>query len=220
MDRQATDHAGRLTLVIGDRNLSSWSLRPWLAAKQAGLSFAEVAIRLDSVGCKDEIRRYSPSGKVPCLIEGEGSDRLLIWDSLAICEYFAERAPFLWPDDRALRAEARSVSAEMHSGFLPLRQNLSMDIRASKPGRAIAPEVVADIARIVAIWESCRRRFAARGPFLFGAFSIADAMYAPVVWRFVTYGVSLPAASQDWLEAMLALPAMREWQAGALAEPR
>ena len=113
----------RLTLVLGDRNFSSWSLRPWLAARQAGLAFAEVGVRLDDAGTRDEIRKYSPSGKVPCLIAGEGAERLLIWESLAICEYLAELAPSLWPADPALRAEARSVSAEMHAGFAALRQN-------------------------------------------------------------------------------------------------
>jgi glutathione S-transferase len=143
----------------------------------------------------------------------------VIWDSLSICEYLAERAPSLWPADQARRAEARSISAEMHAGFLPLRQQMAMDIRASKPGQPITPAVAADIARIVDIWEGCRSRFADRGPFLFGPFSIADAMYAPVVWRFVTYGVDLPPASQDWVASLRTLPAMREWQAGALAEP-
>lgn len=208
-----------LTLIIGNRNLSSWSLRPWLAAKQTGLPLTEISIRLDLPDSKNQILSYSPSGKVPCLIDGEGSERLLIWDSLAICEYLAELAPALWPADRALRAEARAVSAEMHSGFLPLRQNMPMDIRARKPSQAIPPQVAADIRRIVDIWEGLRARHAGRGPFLFGDFTIADAMYAPVVWRFVTYAVNLPAASQAWVECMLALPAMREWQAGALAEP-
>lgn len=207
-----------LTLVIGDRNFSSWSLRPWLAARQADLPFAEVSIRLDRSNTREQIRRYSPSGKVPCLIDDAGGERVLIWDSLAICEYLAELAPALWPAERALRAEARSLSAEMHSGFASLRQNLPMDIRARKPRQAISPETAADIRRIVDIWESARSRFAARGPFLFGAFSIADAMYAPVAWRFVSYAVDLPTASQSWVESMLALPAMREWQAGALAE--
>ena len=207
-----------LTLVIGDRNYSSWSLRPWLAARQAELPFAEVSIRLDRADTRERIRRYSPSGKVPCLIDDDGAERLLIWDSLAICEYLAELAPALWPAERALRAEARSLSAEMHSGFVSLRQNLPMDIRARKPRQAISPETAADIRRIVDIWESARNRFATRGPFLFGTFSIADAMYAPVAWRFVSYAVDLPAASQAWVESMLALPAMREWQAGALAE--
>lgn len=207
-----------LTLIIGDCNLSSWSLRPWLAAKQGGLSFAGVRIRLDRADSGENIRKYSPTGKVPCLIDAEGGDRLVIWDSLAICEYLAELVPGLWPAERALRAEARAISAEMHSGFLPLRQGMPMNVRASKPGTPRSPEVEADIRRILAIWEACRSRCAARGPFLFGAFSIADAMYAPVVWRFLTYGVGLPPASQAWAESMLALPAMREWQAGALAE--
>jgi len=208
-----------LTLVLGDRNFSSWSLRAWLAARQAGLSFAEVGVRLNDAGSKDEIRKYSPSGRVPCLIADDGSERLVIWESLAICEYLAELVPSLWPADPALRAEARSVSAEMHSGFAALRQNMAMDIRVMKPGQARSAEVGADIARIVSILQSCRKRFAARGPFLFGAFSIADAMYAPVVWRFVSYGVGLPPAAQAWVETMLALPAMRESRAAALAEP-
>jgi glutathione S-transferase len=203
-----------LKLVVGDRNFSSWSLRPWLAAKQAGLPFDEVTVRLRAADAKAAILKHSPSGKVPCLIDGP----TLVWDSLAICEYLAELAPALWPADRAARAEARSVSAEMHAGFTALRQNMGMEIRAAKPGEGHSPEVDADIARIVAIWESCRQRFAAGGPFLFGAFSIADAMYAPVVWRFQTYAVALPPASQAWTAAMRALPAMREWQAGALAE--
>jgi len=203
-----------LKLVVGDRNFSSWSLRPWLAAKQAGLPFDEVTVRLRAADAKAAILKYSPSGKVPCLIDGT----TLVWDSLAICEYLAELAPALWPTDRAARAEARSVSAEMHAGFTALRQNMGMEIRAARPGEGHSPEVDVDIARIVAIWESCRQRFAAGGPFLFGAFSIADAMYAPVVWRFQTYAVALPPATQAWTKAMLALPAMREWQAGALAE--
>lgn len=203
-----------LKLVIGDRNFSSWSLRPWLAAKQAGLPFDEVSVRLHAAGAKENILKHSPSGKVPCLLDGS----TVVWDSLAICETLAELAPSLWPADRAARAEARSVSAEMHSGFTALRQNMPMDIRAAKPGQGRTPEVEADIARIVAIWESCRSRHAAGGPFLFGSFSIADAMYAPVVWRFKTYAVALPSASQAWADAMLAMPAMREWQASALAE--
>lgn len=203
-----------LKLVVGDRNFSSWSLRPWLAAKQAGLPFEEVSVRLHVAGARENILKHSPSGKVPCLID----DGNVVWDSLAICEYLAELVPSLWPADRATRAEARSVSAEMHSGFAALRQNMGMDIRAVKPGQGRTPEVEADIARIVAIWERCRSRYSADGAFLFGSFSIADAMYAPVVWRFVTYAVSLPPASQTWVDTMLALPAMREWQLGALAE--
>ena len=193
-------------------------MRPWLAARQAGLSFAEVNVRLNQPDTGAQIARYSPSGKVPCLIDQRGDERLLIWDSLAICEYLAELVPALWPAAQAQRAEARALCAEMHSGFLPLRQEMPMDVRASRPGQPRSPAVCADIRRIVAIWEACRSRFATSGPFLFGAFSIADAMYAPVVWRFLTYGVGVPPASQAWLQSMLTLPAMAEWQAGALAE--
>lgn len=203
-----------LKLIIGDRNNSSWSLRPWLAIKQAELPFEEVFIRLRGSGTKAEIFKYSPSGKVPCLIDGE----TVVWDSLAICEYLAETAPALWPADRRARAEARSVCAEMHSGFGALRQSMPMQIGASNPYDERNAEVKADIARIVAIWESCRARFAAGGPFLLGTFSNADAMFAPVVWRFVTYVVELPAASRDWVAMMCALPAMQEWRAAALAE--
>jgi len=203
-----------LKLVIGDRNYSSWSLRPWLAIKQAGLPFEEVFIRLNERGAKTEIFKYSPSGKVPCLVDGE----TVVWDSLAICEYVAEKTPSLWPAHRKARAEARSISAEMHSGFSALRSSMPMDIRASKPYDGHSAEVVADVARIVAIWESCRSRFAEAGPFLFGSFTIADAMFAPIVWRFMTYAVDLPPASRAWLETMAALPAMQEWRAAASAE--
>ena len=203
-----------LKLVIGDRNYSSWSLRPWLAIKQAKLPFEEIFIRLRETGTKAAIFKYSPSGKVPCLIDGD----TVVWESLAICAYRAESDASLWPADRRARAEARSVCAEMHSGFGALRQNLPMQISASKPYEERNAEVKADLARIVKIWESCRARFAAGGPFLFGPFTIADAMYAPVVWRFVTYAVDAPAASRAWLDTMCALPAMQEWRAAALAE--
>ena len=203
-----------LKLVIGDRNFSSWSLRPWLAMKQSGLSFEEINIRLDSPGTKADIYKHSPSGKVPCLIDGD----TVVWDSLAICEYIAEDVPSLWPDDRKARAEARSISAEMHSGFGALRRSMPMEIHASKPHVVRSAEVLAEIARIISIWEGCRERFAAQGPFLFGRFSIADAMFAPVVWRFKTYAVELPPAARGWVEMMCALPAMQDWQAGALAE--
>ena len=203
-----------LKLVIGDRNYSSWSLRPWLAIKQAGLPFEEIIIRLRDSGTKVEILKYSPSGKVPCLIDGD----ITVWDSLAICEYLAEIAPSLWPSDRATRAEARSISAEMHSGFGGFRHSMPMEIHASKPYDGRTAEGAADIVRIIAIWENCLSRFAQRGPFLFGSFSIADAMFAPVVWRFLTYAVELPPASRTWVETMCELPAMQEWRAGALVE--
>lgn len=204
-----------LKLVIGDRNYSSWSLRPWLTLKQAGLPFEEVFIRLREPGTRAEIFKYSPTGKVPCLIDGKTT----VWDSLAICEYLAEIAPALWPADREARAEARSVCAEMHAGFGALRQNMPMEIHASRPFQGRTIEVEADIARIATIWESCRARFGKRGPFLFGHFTVADAMYAPVVWRFLTYAVELPPLAQAWVDTMVALPAMQEWRAGAIAEP-
>ena len=203
-----------LKLIIGDRNYSSWSLRPWLALKQSGLPFEEVFIRLREGKTKAEILKYSPSGKVPCLIDGS----IVVWDSMAICEYVAELAPQLWPKPRDMRAEARSISAEMHSGFAALRQSMPMDIHASKPFEGRSAEVAADINRIVAIWESCRKRFGDSGPFLYGKFSIADAVFAPIVWRFLTYAVELPEASRAWVETMAALPAMQEWRDAAAAE--
>ncbi len=208
----------RLTLVIGNRNLSSWSLRPWLVAKQSGLPFKEIVVRLDQPDSATRIRHHSPSGKVPCLLVDDSRGSWPIWDSLAICEYLAERVPTLWPAERAQRAEARAISAEMHAGFTALRQNLPMDICAERPLPDLPPAVAADVARIVSLWEACRSRHAAQGPFLFGAFSIADAMYAPVVWRFRTYAVNVPPAAQAWQQTMLDLPAMCEWQSGALAE--
>lgn len=207
-----------LQLVIGNKNFSSWSLRPWLLLKQAGLPFREIPVRLRQADTKAQILAHSPSGKVPALIDGD----LTVWDSLAICEYLAEKASLnhvdLWPADPKARAEARSVSAEMHSGFAALRQQMSMEVAASHPGEGQTPEVLADIARIAALWTSCRERFAAAGPFLFGDFSVADAMYAPVAFRFHTYGVELPPLAAAYRDTLLALPAMQEWAAGARAE--
>ena len=207
-----------LQLVIGNKNFSSWSLRPWLLLKQAGLPFREIPVRLRQADTKAQILAHSPSGKVPTLIDGD----LTVWDSLAICEYLAEKASLnhvdLWPADPKARAEARSVSAEMHSGFAALRQHMSMEVAASRPGEGQTPEVLADIARIAALWTSCRERFAAAGPFLFGDFSVADAMYAPVAFRFHTYGVELPPLAAAYRDTLLALPAMQEWAAGARAE--
>lgn len=207
-----------LQLVIGNKNFSSWSLRPWLLLKQAGLPFREIPVRLRQADTKAQILAHSPSGKVPALIDGD----LTVWDSLAICEYLAEKASLnqvdLWPADPKARAEARSVSAEMHSGFAALRQQMSMEVAASRPGEGQTQEVLADIARIAALWTSCRERFAAAGPFLFGDFSVADAMYAPVAFRFHTYGVELPPLAAAYRDTLLALPAMLEWAAGARAE--
>jgi len=196
-----------MLLVIGNKNYSSWSLRPWLAMKMLGLAFDEKRIALYDPGAKAEILRHSPSGKVPCLVEGS----LAIWDSLAILEYLAERHPQLWPADAVERARARSIAAEMHAGFAHLRNHMGMNVRKRYPGRGRTPEVLEEVKRIDAIWSQ------AKGPFLFGAFSAADAMYAPVVLRFRTYEVRV--TNRAYAEAMLALPAMREWIEAAEREP-
>lgn len=205
-----------LTLVIGNKNYSSWSMRPWLVLRQAGIAFKEVRIPLYWPESAAQLTAWSPSGLVPALHDGE----IKVWDSLAICEYLNERFPEkqLWPLDAAGRAVARSVSAEMHAGFGALRQNMTMNIRGRFPGKGRTPECLADIGRIVAIWTDCRARFGGGGDFLFGRFCIADAMYAPVVLRFLTYGVALDGAARDYAEAVLALPALQEWVADALAE--
>lgn len=205
-----------MVLVIGSKALSSWSLRPWLALKAAGLPFREELILFGRPDSKERIRAASPSGKVPLLRHGD----LVVWDSIAICEYAAELAPAagLWPEDRAARAVARAVSAEMHSGFAELRRNLAMDLKTDRSGTPRTEQCEADVARVLEIWEMCRSRHGAGGPFLFGRFSIADCMYAPVVTRFRTYGVPLPDHARAYSEAVLALPAMREWYAAAQEE--
>ncbi len=206
-----------LTLVIGNKNYSSWSMRPWLALKKAGVAFEEVVIALDRPETRAEIFRHSPSGFVPTLKD----DELTIWESLAICEYLAERFPDagLWPQDPSARAVARSVSAEMHAGFSALRTNMPMNCRGNLPGKGRAPGVQEDINRISAIWRDCRARFGASGPYLFGAFSIADAMYGPVVSRFVTYQVDLDADAKAYVNTMWADPAVAAWVEGARREP-
>lgn len=206
-----------LTLVIANKAYSSWSLRPWLALKQAGAVFSEVVIPLRLPETAQAIARWSPAGKVPVLRHGATT----VWESIAIIEYVAELFPRagLWPTDPAARAHARTLSAEMHSGFVPLRSNMQMNVRRQLPGRGRTPEVEKDIARITAMWRDCRARFGRGGPFLFGAFSNADAMYAPVVTRFQTYGVDLDDECRAYVDAVLALPAMRAWYADAAAEP-
>jgi glutathione S-transferase len=205
-------------LVIGNRNYSSWSLRPWLALRVADVAFEEVVIELDRPETKARILEHSPSGRVPCLIDGA----LRVWDSLAICETANERwaGGRLWPADADARAYARAVVAEMHSGFAALRTHLPMDIRSRHFERgAVAqarPDVAADIVRVQALWTECLA--GSGGPFLFGDFSIADAFYAPVITRFATYGVALPARLSAWADTVQALPAMRDWTAAAHAE--
>lgn len=201
-----------LTLVIGNKNYSSWSLRPWLLLKQAAILFKEIRLALGS----DDLSKYSPSGLVPALKHGS----VTIWDSLAIAEYLAEQFPEkeLWPRDAEARAMARSVSAEMHSGFTHLRTHMNMNCRSHFPGKGMTPEVARDIQRIQQIWQDCRSRFGKDGEFLFGKFSIADAMYAPVTFRFVTYAVPLSAIARDYVDTLQGLPAMQEWLAAAKAE--
>lgn len=209
------------TLVIGNKRYSSWSLRPWLILRQAGIPFAETMVALRSVSTSPEILKYSPAGLVPILQHGD----LTIWDSLAIAEYLNERHPEakLWPADPATRARARSVSAEMHSGFREVRMTMSMDFCATGLTPELTDGAKRDIARIVAIWREARADHAAAGPFLFGAFSIADAMYAPVASRFTSYGIRLAGYGDDgkadaYRKMMMALPAMQEWGKAAAAE--
>jgi glutathione S-transferase len=211
-------------LVVGDKNTSSWSLRPWLALRHAGIPFQEVNIKLRQPDTKAQILRYSPAGKVPTLLIDDGQ---AIWDSLAILEYLAEAHPQarLWPDRRDARALARSVSAEMHSGFAALREHCPMELFARTPMAALPDAVAAEVRRIVAIWHDCRRRFGASGPLLFGGFTAADAMYAPVATRFRTYLPDLApydddGTAQAYVDALFALPAMAEWEAGARRETR
>jgi glutathione S-transferase len=218
-DRVSTMSA-RYTLFVGSKNTSSWSLRPWLAMKMAELPFEEVVIALRTPETKANITPHSPSGKVPALLIAEKNTEHTVWDSLAICETLAERHPRarLWPSNAAKRAEARSVVAEMHSGFQALRSALSMEIAARHPTPQLDEATAADIARIVAIWTSALKDNGKPGGFLFGHFSIADAFYAPVATRFATYGIALPAPARSYVKRILALPAMREWTKAAKTE--
>lgn len=205
-----------LTLVIGNKELSSWSLRPWLVLKHYGVPFSEIRLPLDTPEFFARIVQYSGAQRVPVLIEGD----LHIWDSLAIVEYVNEKVGGrAWPADSSLRAHARAVSAEMHSGFQALRQTWPMHTTGSNPHVPLPPQGRADVARVQAIWDDCRARYAARGPWLFGEFSIADAMYAPVVLRFNHYGATgLTASSQAYMQQWLQNALMREWIADAVKE--
>jgi glutathione S-transferase len=198
-----------LVLIVGNKNYSSWSLRPYLALAHTGAPFRTEVIPLDLPTSKAAILARNPAGKVPVLVDGD----LVVWDTLAICEYLAETYPAakLWPTDRAQRARARSISAEMHSGFPALRQAMPMNLRARKPGVGHTPEALADAARVQQIWRDALR--ASGGPFLFGSFTNADAMFAPVTTRFTTYGVALDPQLQAYVDAIAALPAFRTWYA-------
>lgn len=205
-----------MKLVIGNRNYSSWSMRPWLVMEAFGLPREEEVIPLDQPDTGARIAAVSGAGRVPVLVDGP----LTVWDSLAICEYLAERFPekALWPRDPAARAVARSACAEMHSGFQALREACPVKVKEVFEPRPLSPSVQANVARITALWEECRRRFGQGGPWLFGAFSIADAFYAPVVSRFRTYGIPVSGAAAAWADAMWAHPAMQKWIALAKAE--
>ena len=215
---QTLDNAEKmgLTLVIGNKNYSSWSMRPWVAMTAFNIPFKEIRVLLGRADTGTMIARYSSSGRVPVLLTGENT----IWDSLAICEYLAEQFPEknMWPRDVVARAIARSICAEMHAGFGDLRQAMIMNIRARFLGKGRTPGAQGDIGRICEIWEDCMSR---SGPndFLFGEFSIADAFYAPVVMRFLTYGVSLAPALQGYVDRVAAHPAVAEWMADARQEP-
>jgi glutathione S-transferase len=205
-----------LTLVIGNKNYSSWSMRPWVLMKQLGIAFEEKKLRFHSDEWDAEIERWSPSRLVPVLWRADQS----VWDSLAITEALHEWFPDkgVWPRDAAARAFARSIAAEMHSGFRDLRSSMPMNIRTSHAGKGMSPEVQANIDRIERLWGEARQRFGSSGPFLFGAFSAADAMYAPVVMRFNTYAPRIGAESARYCEAMQAAPGIRAWVDEALKE--
>jgi glutathione S-transferase len=206
----------KLQLVIGNKNYSSWSMRPWVLLRQAQIPFEEVQLKFDDDTRVIGIEKYSAAGKVPVLlIDGEP-----VWDTLAICETVAELHPekHLWPEEDAARRVARSICAEMHSGFQALRGAMPMNIRSRHPGKGMTPESRKDIDRVLSIWTDCRERFGGAGNFLFGRFSIPDAFYAPVVMRFETYAVKLPPVAQAYAEAVRALAAVREWAQAARRE--
>ncbi|CAB3828675.1 hypothetical protein LMG26858_00581 [Achromobacter anxifer] len=204
------------TLIIGNKNYSSWSLRPWIALRAAGIPFTEQKLGFFTEEFSRRVGAVSPAGLVPVLLDGE----FAIWDTLAICEYLAERHPEarLWPQDVRARARARSLAAQMHSGFGAMRQALPMNVEARLPDIDVPAAAQQDIARLQALWRDTRAEFGQGGPFLFGQFSIADAFFAPVVSRFTTYGIEATGPVRDYMDAVLALPAMQEWIRDALAE--
>lgn len=205
------------TLWIGNKNYSSWSLRGWLACKLAGIAFAEALVRLDEPDRTTRFRKFSPSGRVPTLEDGA----LVVWDTMAIGEYLAERCPVrkLWPADPAARAMARAVSAEMHSGFAALRNQLPMNMHRHRPPPAWNADAQRDIDRIQEIWRDCRQAYGAGGPYLFGHLTLADCFYAPVVSRFTTYRVPVDGTASAYCEAMWEWPALEAWRDAALTEP-
>ncbi|MGB6604965.1 MAG: glutathione S-transferase family protein [Steroidobacteraceae bacterium] len=205
----------QLTLVIGNRNYSSWSLRAWLCMKRAGLAFEEIVIPLDLPSTREQLELYTPNGRVPVLL----ADQLTVWESLAICEYVHELTGKGWPQAPAARAVARAVSAEMHSGFATLRSLWPMNARARNRRAATTAALAADVERIDEIWNDCRHRFGAGGPWLFGEYSIADAMYAPVVLRFKTYGAHISDTARWYMASVLEDATLQEWLQAAKQEP-
>jgi glutathione S-transferase len=201
-------------LVLGSKNYSSWSLRPWLFLRKVAMDFREHLVYFDAADYQAQIAQYSPSRRVPLLIDGDTK----IWDSLAICEYAAEVTTQGLPKDRTARAVARSVAAEMHSGFQALRDEYPMNVRARHRRVTVTPALIGDIARIDALWSDCRHEYGAGGGWLFGDFGIADAMFAPVIFRFQTYGAALCPVSEHYLRHALEDPCMREWQEAASRE--
>jgi glutathione S-transferase len=205
-----------LKLIIGNKNYSSWSLRPWIAMKVAGIAFEEEVISLDAKDFKERVSKVSGTGKVPALADGD----VHVWESLAILDYLAEKFPraALWPADPKARAYARAIAAEMHAGFIPLRRHLPMNMWRPVQPRELTPEAAANVRRIEAIWTDCRTRFGQGGPFLFGRFGAADAMYAPVVSRLHTYAVEVGPAAGAYMASVMALPAWAQWREAALKE--
>jgi glutathione S-transferase len=205
-----------LKLTIGNKNYSSWSMRPWIAMKVAGIAFDETVISLNDPQFKPTLLELSPTGKVPALVDGD----VHVWESLAILEYVAEKFPAvnLWPADAGARAHARAIANEMHAGFIPLRRHYPMNMWRPVKKREPTPEAAANIGRIDEMWSHCLATFAGGGPFLFGGFTAADAMFAPVVSRFATYAVEVSAPARAYMDAMMALPAWSEWRAAALKE--
>jgi glutathione S-transferase len=204
-----------LTLIIGNRNYSPWSLRPWLFMKHVGLEFQEILIPLDTPDTHEQIERYGPSGRVPVLRQGT----LCVWDSLAICEYVVELSGKGWPQAREARAVARAVCAVMHSGFTTLRSLWPMNARARNRRTAVTAALEADVERIDEIWNDCRGRFGGGGPWLFGEYSVADAMYAPVVLRFNTYAARISQSARWYMASVLEDAPLQEWLQAAKQEP-
>ncbi len=214
-----------MKLIIANKLHSSWSLRPWILLTQFGIPFEEILINFgptfDDPEWKRKVAAYTPAGKVPALVDGEGSEAIQVWESLAIMEYVADKFPDLaiWPRDPAARAMARAISSEMHAGFSALRNACPMNLGFRHPPKDRGPKVAADVARICQIWNEARARYGKGGPFLFGAFSAADAMYAPVTIRFTGYSIPLDPVSQAYVAAVQATPAFTAWREAALKEP-